>query len=102
MLSGVYCFAVFVWTREIGLVFLLSIFSARALTKQEAKHIEPAHGTLLASYTQWKGLTFPITPKGQATSYFLVRADRFVSYFVETTHNVDMPCTTISTAHLQI
>ena len=33
MLSGVYCFVVFVWTREIGLVFLLSIFPASALTK---------------------------------------------------------------------
>ena len=47
MLSGVYCFAVFVWTREIGLVFLLSIFSANALTNSEAKHIVPAHGALL-------------------------------------------------------
>ena len=27
------CFAVFVWTRKIGLVYLLSIFSANALTK---------------------------------------------------------------------
>ena len=26
------CFAVFVWTRIIGLVYLLSIFSANALT----------------------------------------------------------------------
>ena len=37
MLSGVYCVAVFVVTREIGLVFLLSIFSANALTKMRAK-----------------------------------------------------------------
>ena len=56
MLSGVYCFAVFVWIRGIGLVFLLSIFSATALTKYEAKHIVPAHGALLISKTQWKGL----------------------------------------------
>ena len=27
------CFAVFVWTRIIGLVYLLSIFSPNALTK---------------------------------------------------------------------
>ena len=27
------CFAVFVWTRIIGLVYLLSIFSQNALTK---------------------------------------------------------------------
>ena len=49
MLSAVYCFAVFVMTPEIGMVFLLSIFSANALTKKEAKHIVPAHGALLVS-----------------------------------------------------
>ena len=49
MLFVVYCFAVFVWTRAIGLVFLLSIFSASVLTKQEAKYIVPAHGALLVS-----------------------------------------------------
>ena len=49
VLSGVYCVAVFVWTRQIGLVFLLSTFSANALTKLEAKHIVPAHGALLVS-----------------------------------------------------
>ena len=30
---GCICFAVFVWTRKIGLVYLLTIFSANALTK---------------------------------------------------------------------
>ena len=49
MLFGVYCFVVFAWTPEIGLVFLLSIFSANKLTKSEAKHIVPAHGALLVS-----------------------------------------------------
>ena len=43
------CCAVFVWTRKIGLVYLLSIFSANALTKKEAKPIVPAHGALLVS-----------------------------------------------------
>ena len=33
MLYGVYCFAVLLWTREIGLVFLLSVYSANALKK---------------------------------------------------------------------
>ena len=49
MLSGEYCFAVFVWTGEIRLVFLLSIFSANAFTNKEAKHIVPAHDALLVS-----------------------------------------------------
>ena len=49
MLSGVYCFAVFVWTREIRLVFQLLIFSANVVTKIEAKYIVPAHGALLVS-----------------------------------------------------
>ena len=49
MLSGVYCFAVFEWTRETGMVFLLSIFSANALTKLESKHIVLAYGALLVS-----------------------------------------------------
>ena len=49
MLSRLYYSAVFVLTREIGLVFLLSIFAATALTKQEAKHKVPAHGALLVS-----------------------------------------------------
>ena len=43
------CYAVFVWTRKIGLVLLLSIFSANALTKEEAKHIVPADCALLVS-----------------------------------------------------
>ena len=61
VLSGVYCFAVFVWTRETGLVFLLSIFSGNTLTKWDVKHIVPAHDALLVSWTQWKGLmTFPM------------------------------------------
>ena len=43
------CFAVFAWARKIGLGYLLSIFSANASTKYQAKHIVPAHGALPVS-----------------------------------------------------
>ena len=49
---------ILVLTREIGLVNLLSIFSANALTKSEAKHIVPAHGTLTVERSDLSNLTY--------------------------------------------